>query len=311
MYIALYQNVTREVRESCGRVAKDVLIELANYTNALGICWPGAGRLASDTGYSVETVQAGLQALLDADYIRMHERYSSVRQRWEFEAWQLSPEVLCIRGELHSQALRSYDYCNSRNSFVTKDSQPTTEPSLSNQLQEPTKTNQQQQQKDKSPFNVKNTDESESPAAALQPDPNPTKKTKSKTTAPAGATTTRIDYAGWAVALPVESDESAAAALWGAVAGAMPMPVARYLVATRGAAAAAAAVKNYQKNAAAIINPGGYVRSLIERQQIDPVIDSQDESAALSDSWNPDNFTRTLIERQQANQDIDSAVDAS
>jgi len=291
MYIALYQNVTREIRQNCGRVAKDVLVELANYTNPLGICWPGVERLASDTGYSAETVQSGLQKLLEHDYIRIHERYSSVRQRWEFEAYQVSPEVLCIREELHSQALRSYDYCNTRNSFVSKDSQPTTEPTTENHLQKPTTENHHQQQKDS--LNVKNLESDTLTTAQTQPATPPEKQNQKKhkpTAAPAGATkTTKINYAPWSVELPTETDESAAVHVWSVAGGSMPMAVARYLVATRGPKVCYAAVRNYEKNASEIINPGGYIRSLIERSQVDPAYD--DTPAAPAEPW-PDDWSQ-------------------
>lgn len=304
-YIALYQNVTKEVRQNCGRVAQQVLLELANYADCLGICWPGLARLGTDTGYSVETVQNGLQALIDQDYIRVHYRWSNVRQRWEFEAYQLSPLVLVIREELQSQALRSYDYCNTTEAFVSKDSQPTTEPSLKNQRQEPTKAE---------PTTTTMTPEMEKSAESTTPPPFfippvTTEKSQKKQgqksaaqaatpPAPTGATQNipphsaapppaKLSYAPFVNQLEDEAAEDCALDVWSATAGSMPMPVARYLVASRGVKVCRAALKNYSKNSSRIDNPGGYVRALIERSQIDPSLDGIGDAPSAADegSW--------------------------
>lgn len=287
MYIALYQHVTREIRERCGRVAKDVIVELASYTNPLGICWPGEARLAADTGYCVDTVKNALQALLEADYIRIHERYSSVRQRWEFEAYQLSPEVLSIRPELYAQALRSYDYCNTRNSFVSKDSQPSPEPYTENHLQEPPTVEPTPTTKDS--LTVKNPVSTNVPPPtnhAAAPTEKQSQKKQKTTSAPTGATHQK-NYAAWVNPLQDESAEECAFLIWNESGGGMPMPVARYLVDSRGVAPCRAAVRNYQRNAARIENPAGYIRVLIEKSAVDPAFDDIPQAPATrsDDSW--------------------------
>lgn len=307
-YIALYQNVTKEVRQNCGRVAQQVLLELANYADCLGICWPGLARLGADTGYAVETVQGGLQALIDQDYIRIHYRWSNVRQRWEFEAYQISPLVLVIREELYSQALRSYDYCNTSEAFVSKDSQPTTEPTIYNQLQDPD--SEEPTTTTKTPQNVKNRDFPPAPPTRGLPPVQPQKSQKqgqgqkpesaaqAATPAPTGATQNnpprsappplaRLSYAPYVNALEDESAEQTAFDLWNETGASMPMPVARYLVASRGESVCRAAVKNYQRNAAGITNPPGYVRALIERAQVDPAYDGLQTAPSPADdeSW--------------------------
>src|SRR3989304_10598373 len=124
---ALYSHITREVREKLGRVAKDVLVELGNHSNSLGVCWPGIGRLAESTGYADEVVRDAIAALEAADYLRILYRFSSVRRRWEFEAYQLSPDVVSLPQERIEEAwgtfMEAQDYRNIQGAFVSKESQ--------------------------------------------------------------------------------------------------------------------------------------------------------------------------------------------
>lgn len=309
---ALYSYVTREVREKLGRVAKDVLIELANYSNPMGICWPGFERLADDTGYAVEVVQDAIRALEEADYLRRHFRYSSVRGQWEFEAYQLSPDVVCLGNEYVETAIKSYGrfidshaICNSSPGFVSKESQHLNN-NKTEHLQEhqrtPKGTPTTTTTKTETALEGSESKMAESdarPVSAPAENKEQGQKTKdkdqnlesrSRPTAPTGATKKKpspssaapppVSYAEYQDELNPDL-ENVAQQLW-VESGNLPMPIARQLVATHGPKICLAALRNYGQ-ARDVINPGGYIRAIIERRAVAPAYDDLPAAPADND----------------------------
>jgi hypothetical protein len=294
----LQSHITREVREKLGRVAKDVLVELGNHSDNLGVCWPGIGRLAESTGYADEVVRDALVALEAADYIRMLYRYSGVRRRWEFEAYQLSPDVVFLNQEYIGQAwdtfLNSQRYCNISGAFVGKESQQ-------NQQQNQ-KQNQEQNQEQNQSTTTTAFEEAESGALDMSKKQGQRQRAKEQSpTAPNGANQKAappgarpsprsdapppVSFAEYQSELPDEL-ENIAQQLW-VNSGNLPMPIARYLVVTYGRAICQAALKNYGK-ARDVVNPGGYLRSIIERRAVSPAYDDLPDAPvqrAGDDEW--------------------------
>lgn len=70
-----WQATAWALRQRAGSpAAKLVLLALANYADAAGMCWPSQERLATDTEQSVRTVQRHVDALVKGGLIRMEKR---------------------------------------------------------------------------------------------------------------------------------------------------------------------------------------------------------------------------------------------
>ncbi len=64
------------------RAARDVLLTLATYRGAGGVCWPSHATLAERAGCCVRTVQRALNAARDLGLVDWHER--RVRNGWRW-----------------------------------------------------------------------------------------------------------------------------------------------------------------------------------------------------------------------------------
>lgn len=72
---AFAQNVLPDSREDRRSSTKFLLVALANYADADGICWPSIARLAADVCLSERTVQRRLRDLQRAGLIAVHRRH--------------------------------------------------------------------------------------------------------------------------------------------------------------------------------------------------------------------------------------------
>lgn len=126
-YFTFYCDAYEKVMLDLGRVARDVLVALAQHTDPRGLCWPGVGRLAALVHVADDSVRDALYDLEQAGHIRTHWRYSGVRRTWERESFQVSPDVIPIRDEFMPEALALWkrDFRNDNVSNEIKESQPT------------------------------------------------------------------------------------------------------------------------------------------------------------------------------------------
>ncbi|MET4214375.1 helix-turn-helix domain-containing protein [Bradyrhizobium sp. LA2.1] len=78
------------VRQKVGPPARKLLLlVLANYADADGICWPSQGRLADDTGMSLDTVQRQTRKLISDGFLAI-TRPPKRRGQWQTFVYRLS-----------------------------------------------------------------------------------------------------------------------------------------------------------------------------------------------------------------------------
>lgn len=142
-FAPLYVEVTRFLMERRDRVALQVLQELANCANEIGVCFPGVRYLARITGYAEKTCLDALARLECLDLIHTWTHYDPETRR-ELPRYQLSPlHTLYIREELLGEAMAiwtrpfvsyvRHDFRNDHDPESDPESQPESRTNASNQ----------------------------------------------------------------------------------------------------------------------------------------------------------------------------------
>jgi hypothetical protein len=289
-WVGLYHWVVEKLMIDRMTAERDVLTVLAMRANPLGFCWPGVGYIANLIGRADSTVENALARLELMGYIAVVRTQNSIRNRVDVD-YQVRPDVMFIHPDRFDEASKLWQQnCNVNITIVMKESQPTTK----NQNQEQTTgaqhQNQQQQQtafreterpapavangENPKSQNAEDGEQNSGSAAIPQPAPkgaipNPLTPRSGRPPSPSGEKLVCYD-----VALPDELAESIAAQMNAATKYMMAMAVARGLVVKYGPAKCEAALVHMSRQTG-IDRPAGFLRTTIERVEIDPVQDAR------------------------------------
>jgi hypothetical protein len=286
-WVGLYHWVIEKLMIDRMTAERDVLTVLAMRANPLGFCWPGVGYIAGLIGRADSTVENALTRLELMGYIAVVRTQNIVRGRTDID-YQVRPDVMFIHPSRFDEASKLWQQnCNVNITIVMKESQPT--PKNQNQEQAPgtsTKTNNNNKQLSVS---GKSSDETANPATPAPENANPEKPEKNSGGAPipkpaphgaipnppaprsAAPPSPLVCYDE---ALPDELAESVAARMNAATRYMMALAVARGLVVKYGVTKCEAALV-HMGQATGIDRPAGFLRSTIERGEIDPVADGK------------------------------------
>lgn len=267
---------------------RDVLAVLAIRANPLGFCWPGTGYIANLIGRMDSTVEKSLLRLEMMEFICICQTENLVRNRIDID-YQLSPAVFFIAPDKQELAFQLWR--QNRNIKITneiKESQPTTEPTT-----EPESGTQHQLSSTLTNNNNKQLSvKMESPGATVNPaTPNPENAnaenresdsaTGAKTPAvkPQSPNPTPVPRApsplvSYDVALTDDAAESLAARMNAETRYMLSVATARGLVVRYGTAKCEAALVHMARQTN-IRQPAAYLRSTIQRREIDPVQDAK------------------------------------
>jgi len=146
-HTALYTSKTRELMAARDRQSLTVLVEIGNYADEMGWCYPNEQTIGTTIGYSPSTVIEAMSRLMKKDWLRVSMVWNRRRKRFEKDL-VLSPAVLYIRPEIRNEAWQRFvdvphfDSWEELKQSVTKNIKPYTEPAtatnIMNQLHEPT-----------------------------------------------------------------------------------------------------------------------------------------------------------------------------
>jgi hypothetical protein len=267
---------------------RDVLTVLAMRANPLGFCWPGVGYIANLIGRADSTVENALRRLELMGYIAVVKTQNPIRNRIDTD-YQVRPDVMFIHPDRFDDASKLWQQnCNVNITIVMKESQPTPK----NQNQESSTNNHPQNHhhhqtafvETKVPSKTANLatpapknanpekPENDSGSAATQT-PAPTAQSPNPPT-PRSAAPPSPKLICYDAALADELAESVAAQMNADTRYKMSLAVARGLVVKYGVPRCEAALSHMALQTR-IDNHAGYLRSKIERGEIDPVADGK------------------------------------
>jgi len=286
-WAGLYHWATEKLMLERMAAEKDVLQVLANRANPLGFCWPGTGYIAKMIGRMDATVENALRRLELMDFIRISQTQNLIRNRIDID-FQVSPFVLFIAPEKLPLAMELWE--QNRNINITneiKESQPTP----GTRIKEPTPVSNPRTTTTTKQLSVNGKSPDESPTPDAPNPENAKSKTGGKDTSGNAAKPTAAapqspipptprsanpppPLVCYDAALADESAEMVAARMNAGTRYMMAMAVARGLVVKYGAPKCEAALSHMalQTN---VRTPAGYLRTKIERGEIDPVQDAK------------------------------------
>lgn len=287
-WVGLYHWVVEKLMIDRMVAERDVLTVLAMRANPLGFCWPGIGYIANLIGRADATVENAQVRLELMGFIRISRTQNLIRNRIDID-FQVSPYVMVIAPDKLPLAMELWE--QNRNVNITpviKESQPT--PKNQNlkpttvSIPKTTTTTNQLSSNGKSPVETANLatpapknanpekPEKDSGNAAIQT-PAATPQSPNPPT-PRSANPPSPKLTCYDVALPDELAESVAAQMNADTRYKMSLAVARGLVVKYGSPRCEAALSHMALQTR-IDNPAGYLRSKIERGEIDPVNDGK------------------------------------
>jgi hypothetical protein len=282
-WVGLYHWVIEKLMVDRMTAERDVLTVLAMRANPLGFCWPGVQYIGQLIGRAPSTVENALHRLEAMGYIAVVKTQNPIRNRIDTD-FQVRPDVMLIAPERFDEASKLWQKnCNIETQIVMENIQPTTK--NQNQEQESVsnpRTNNNNKQLSvngnapakianpatPAPENANAKMPENSGSAAIPPAVKPQSPNPSPVPRPPSPLVTYPDP------LPDELAESVAARMNADTRYMMSVATARGLVVKHGVTACEAALVHMGR-CTGIDRPAGFLRTTIERHEIDPDQDAK------------------------------------